>query len=238
MTPRPGELEQILVLSQDQARILGHGFIGTEHLLLGLIAEGQGTAAQMLMDFEVTLERVRSKVQEIIKGAGPSNGGPLPQTPRVMKAVEYARLEVVHFDHVSVGSGHLLLGLIKEGEGVAIQVLNGLKVDLARLRAATLSAMGVADKLWPGPHARTATRRRQPILYCRLRSLSISTPVLLTDGSTGRDRQGFVVSDWVAVRDYLSEAVLSEWIRSPTVCATGLLPLREREFPMLHSSRC
>lgn len=145
MTPKSGELEHILVLSEDQARLLGHGFIGTEHLLLGLIAEGHGPGAQVLKEFDVTLEQVRSKVQEIIKTTGPSGGGSLPQTPRVQKAVEYARLEVVHFGHISVGSGHLLLGLIKEGDGVAILVLNDLSVDLEQLRTATLTAMGVAD---------------------------------------------------------------------------------------------
>lgn len=98
----------------------------------------------MLTEFDVTLERIRSKVQEIINTTGSSNEGSLPHTPRVKKVLEYSRLEVVHFGHVSVGSGHLLLGLIKEGEGVAIQVLNDLNVDLEQLRAATLTKMGVA----------------------------------------------------------------------------------------------
>ncbi len=147
MTPKAGELEQILVFSEDQARILGHGFIGTEHILLGLIADGQGAAAHVLAEFDITFDRVRAKVQEIISVTGPSGGGSLPQTPRAKKVIEYARLEVVHFGHISVGSGHLLLGLIEEGEGVAIRVLNDLSMDLQQLRAATLTAMGVPDKM-------------------------------------------------------------------------------------------
>jgi ATP-dependent Clp protease ATP-binding subunit ClpC len=146
VTPKPGDLEHILIMSEDQARILGHGFIGTEHILLGLIAEGHGAGAQVLKEFGVTLEGVRSKVQEIIETTGPSGGGSLPQTPRVQKAVECARLDVVHFGHIAVGSGHLLLGLITEGEGVAARVLNDLRVDFEQLRAATLTAMGVRDE--------------------------------------------------------------------------------------------
>jgi ATP-dependent Clp protease ATP-binding subunit ClpA len=146
LTPKVGELEQILVLSEDQARTLGHGFIGTEHILLGLIAEGQGAAAHTLAEFDISLVRVRSKIQEIINVTGVTGGGSLPQTPRTRKLIEYARLEVVQFGHISVGSGHLLLGLIKEGEGVAIRVLNDLSVDLEQLRAATLATMGVSDK--------------------------------------------------------------------------------------------
>lgn len=141
----PGELEHILVLSQDQARILGHGFIGTEHLLLGLMIEEGGVAAGVLTSFDVTLERTRSKIQEIIDFTVASTGGSLPHTPRVGKVIQHARQEVVALGHTSVGSGHVLLGLIDEGEGVATRVLNDLGVDLEQLRAATLKAMGVHD---------------------------------------------------------------------------------------------
>lgn len=146
VAPNPGELEQILVLSQDQARMLGHGFIGTEHLLLGLIVEEQGAAAGVLGAVDVTLERTRSKIQEIIDFNVASASGSLPQTPRAQKAISCARQEVVDLGHRSVGSGHLLLGLIKEGEGVAIRVLKELGVDLHQLRAATLTAIGVGGK--------------------------------------------------------------------------------------------
>jgi ATP-dependent Clp protease ATP-binding subunit ClpC len=144
--PNPGELEHILVLSQDQARILGHGFIGTEHILLGLIVDKQSAAAEVLAAFDVTLEQVRSKIEGIIGFSVGSTGGSLPQTPRANMVIQYASQEVVVLGHISVGSGHLLLGLIKEGEGVAIRVLNDLGVDLQRLRAATLRAMGVSDR--------------------------------------------------------------------------------------------
>jgi ATP-dependent Clp protease ATP-binding subunit ClpC len=142
--PNPGELEEILVLAQDQARILGHSFIGTEHLLLGLIVEEQGLAGGVLAAFDVTLEPVRSKIKEIVEFAGPSTGGSLPQTPRTQKVIHYAREAVVDLGHMFVCSGHLLLGLIREDEGVGVRVLNDLGVDSRRLRAATLRAMGVS----------------------------------------------------------------------------------------------
>jgi len=146
MPPNVGDLEHILALSEDQARILGHGFIGTEHILLGLIVEERGVAAEVLATFDVTLELVRSKVREIIEVAVTSTGGSLPQTPRASRAIHCAREEVVVLGHISVGSGHVLLGLITEGQGVAMRVLDDLGVDLRQLRVATLRAMGVGDR--------------------------------------------------------------------------------------------
>ena len=141
--PNPDELEHILVFSEDQARILGHDFIGTEHLLLGLIVDEQCAAAEVLATFDVTPEKVRSKLQEIIEFSEASTADSLPQTPRAKKVIHYAHEEVVELGHLSVGSGHVLLGLIREGEGVAILILNHLDVDLQQLRTVTLRKMGV-----------------------------------------------------------------------------------------------
>lgn len=144
--PNAGELDHILALSHDQARILDHGFIGTEHVLLGLIVEEQGGASGVLKTFGVTLEPVRSKIKEIIQFQNAGGEGSLPKTPRVAKAIQLARQEVADLGHVFVGSEHLLLGLIEEGKGVAIRVLNELGVDLQHLRTATLRAMGIGER--------------------------------------------------------------------------------------------
>jgi ATP-dependent Clp protease ATP-binding subunit ClpC len=144
VSPNPEELEHIVVLSQDQARTLGHNFIGTEHVLLALMVDECSVAAEVLAAFDVTLEQVRSKVQDLIGSTEASTADLLPQTPRARKVIEYARQEVVDLGQVYVGSQHLLLGLIKEGQGVAIVVLNHLGVDLQQLRTATLRAMGAA----------------------------------------------------------------------------------------------
>jgi ATP-dependent Clp protease ATP-binding subunit ClpC len=123
-----------MVLTQDEARLLNHNFIGTEHILLGLIREGEGIAAQALESLGVTLEDVRAKVQETIGPPGAATGVSPPFTPRAKRVLELSLREALQLGHNYIGVEHMLLGICKEAEGVAATVLRSLGVDLNRVR--------------------------------------------------------------------------------------------------------
>jgi ATP-dependent Clp protease ATP-binding subunit ClpC len=135
-----------VVLAQEEARMLNHNYIGTEHILLGLIHEGEGVAARVLASMHVSLAAVRRQVEEIV-GEGPAaTAGHIPFTPRAKKVLELSLREALQLGHNYIGTEHILLGLIREGEGVAAQVLQKLGADLQATRrevVQTLSAMGV-----------------------------------------------------------------------------------------------
>jgi ATP-dependent Clp protease ATP-binding subunit ClpC len=125
---------RVLVLAQEEARLLNHNFIGTEHILLGLIHEGEGVAAKALESLGISLEAVREKVEETIGPAGSSTTGSPPFTPRAKKVLELSLREALQLGHNYIGTEHMLLGLVREGEGVAAQVLVNLGADLSRVR--------------------------------------------------------------------------------------------------------
>src|ERR687889_419141 len=125
---------RVVVLAQEEARLLNHNYIGTEHILLGLIHEGEGVAAKALESLGISLEAVRSQVEEIIGQGGSSPSGHIPFTPRAKKVLELSLREALQLGHNYIGTEHILLGLIREGEGVAAQVLVKLGADLNRVR--------------------------------------------------------------------------------------------------------
>ena len=125
---------RVVVLAQEEARLLNHSYIGTEHILLGLIHEGEGVAAKALESLGISLEAVRNQVEEIIGQGGSSPSGHIPFTPRAKKVLELALREAVRLKHRTIGTEHVLLGLIREGEGLGALVLAEAKVDFARLR--------------------------------------------------------------------------------------------------------
>jgi len=126
--------QQVLVLSQEEAKRLNHNFIGTEHLLLGLVREGSGIAARALQNMSVDLNRVRSEVEGITpKGEKVIQQG-ISYTPRAKRVVELAIEESQNLGHNYVGTEHLMLGLVREGEGIAAQVLSNMGIDLKRAR--------------------------------------------------------------------------------------------------------
>ncbi len=125
---------RVLVLAQEEARLLNHNFIGTEHILLGLIHEGEGVAAKALESLGISLEAVRAKVEETIGPAGSATTGSPPFTPRAKKVLELSLREALQLGHNYIGTEHMLLGLVREGEGVAAQVLTQLGADLSRVR--------------------------------------------------------------------------------------------------------
>ena len=125
---------RVVVLAQEEARLLNHNYIGTEHILLGLIHEGEGVAAKALESLGISLEAVRNQVEEIIGQGGTSPSGHIPFTPRAKKVLELSLREALQLGHNYIGTEHILLGLIREGEGVAAQVLVKLGADLSRVR--------------------------------------------------------------------------------------------------------
>jgi ATP-dependent Clp protease ATP-binding subunit ClpC len=125
---------RVVVLAQEEARMLNHNYIGTEHILLGLIHEGEGVAAKALESLGISLDAVRGQVEEIIGQGQAAPTGHIPFTPRAKKVLELSLREALQLGHNYIGTEHILLGLIREGEGVAAQVLQKLGADLNRVR--------------------------------------------------------------------------------------------------------
>ncbi len=125
---------RVVVLAQEEARMLNHNYIGTEHILLGLIHEGEGVAAKALESMSISLDAVRNQVTDIIGRGQTSPAGHIPFTPRAKKVLELSLREALQLGHNYIGTEHILLGLIREGEGVAAQVLQKLGADLNRVR--------------------------------------------------------------------------------------------------------
>jgi ATP-dependent Clp protease ATP-binding subunit ClpC len=125
---------RVVVLAQEEAKLLNHNYIGTEHILLGLIHEGEGVAAKALESLGINLDAVRDQVQEIIGQGQQAPSGHIPFTPRAKKVLELSLREALQLGHSYIGTEHLLLGLIREGEGVAAQVLTRLGADTNRVR--------------------------------------------------------------------------------------------------------
>jgi len=136
---------RVVVLAQDEARALNHNYIGTEHLLLGLIHEGEGVAAKALESMDVTLDKARAQVVEIIGEGQSAPSGHIPFTPRAKKVLELSLREALQLSHNYIGTEHILLGLLREGEGVAVQALGNLDVDLAALRQAVMQLLSGYD---------------------------------------------------------------------------------------------
>ncbi len=168
----------VLVLAQEEALLLRHSFIGTEHILLGLIHEGEGLAANALESLGISLEVTREKVEETIGPArsAPTDGSP-PFTPRAKKVLELSLREALQLGHNYIGTEHILLGLVREGEGVGAEILVGLGGDLPRVRQQVIQLLsGHEDRV-----GSTGPRRPGPV--ARLRRTE-SVPVPIGDGWT------------------------------------------------------
>ena len=137
---------RVLTFAQEEARLLNHSFIGTEHILLGLIREGDGIGAQALRSLGISLQAVRDQVQETIGTAGTVASGSPPFTPRAKKVLELALREALQMNHSYIGTEHILLGLVREGEGVAATVLVSLGADLSRVRREVSNLMSGAQE--------------------------------------------------------------------------------------------
>jgi ATP-dependent Clp protease ATP-binding subunit ClpC len=138
------QARRVVVLAQEEARLLDHGYIGTEHILLGLLAEGEGLAAQALASLDIGLDAAREQVAEII---GPGTGQPsghIPFTPRTKKVLELALREAQRLGDSYIGTEHVLLGMAREGEGVGVQVMDRLGAGKDRVLAQVLATKRAA----------------------------------------------------------------------------------------------
>jgi ATP-dependent Clp protease ATP-binding subunit ClpC len=152
---------RVVVLAQEEARLLNHNYIGTEHILLGLIHEGEGVAARALEGLGINLESVRSQVVEIIGQGSQAPTGHIPFTPRAKKVLELSLREALQLGHNYIGTEHILLGLIREGEGVAAQVLQKLGAELHKVRQTVIQLLsGVQGEGGEGESSRSGGSSR------------------------------------------------------------------------------
>jgi ATP-dependent Clp protease ATP-binding subunit ClpC len=131
---------QSVVLAQDEARALKHNYIGTEHLLLGLLREGEGIPVRVLDAFGITVEEVRMQVARLVGQGDEVTTGQIPFTPRAKKVLELSLREALRLGHREIGTEHVLLGLLREGDGVAVRILAGF-TDPERIRQELLSVL-------------------------------------------------------------------------------------------------
>jgi ATP-dependent Clp protease ATP-binding subunit ClpA len=151
---------KVMQLANQEAQRFNHEYIGTEHILLGLVKEGSGVAANVLKNLDINLPKVRREVEKLVL-AGPDLPKPprLPQTPRAKKVIEYSIEEARNLNHNYVGTEHLLLGLLREQEGVAAQVLMNLGLKLEGVREEVLNLLGPAEDVRRGPARKTALEK-------------------------------------------------------------------------------
>ncbi len=176
---------RVLVLAQEESRLLHHNCLGTEHILLGLIHEGEGVAAKTLESHGISLEAVREKVEESIVRAESAASSAPPFTPRAKYVLELSLREALQLDHNSIGTEHLLLGLIREGEGVAAQVLVQLGADLGSLRQTVLQLLPGSEESVPKGLESTSTSSHETDLVQRYLT-DVSHYPLLTKGDESR----------------------------------------------------
>jgi ATP-dependent Clp protease ATP-binding subunit ClpC len=153
---------KVIMLAQEEARRLGHNFVGTEQILLGLIGEGTGIGPKVLKSMGVNLKDARVEVEKIIGRGSGFVAVEIPFTPRAKRVLELSLEEARQLGHNYIGTEHLLLGLIKEGEGVAARVLENLSVDLSKVRSQIIRALG--ENTESSTNGSNATRSKTPTL--------------------------------------------------------------------------
>jgi hypothetical protein len=159
---------RVVVLAQEEARMLNHNYIGTEHFLLGLIHEGEGVAAKALESLGISLDAVRQQVEEIIGQGQQAPSGHIPFTPRAKKVLELTQREAQQLGHNYIGTEHILLGLIREGSGVAAQVLVKLGADLNRVRQQVIQLLHGYPAGGPVSARSAASELSLPAMQARL----------------------------------------------------------------------
>jgi len=190
---------QVVVLAQEEARTLKHNYIGTEHILLGLLREEEGLAARVLESLDITVERVRGQVVRIVGSGEEVTSGQIPFTPRAKKVLELALREALSLGHNYIGTEHILLALVRENEGVAARILLDFDADSEKIRNEVIRMLSgpSAPRARPGGGARPAARvirctdhsrppaldwRRASMLW-RPEGLELRIPLRLNDGA-------------------------------------------------------
>ena len=177
---------KVMALANQEAQRFNHEYIGTEHILLGLVKEGSGVGATVLKNLDIDLRKVRLEVEKLVK-SGPDmvTMGKLPQTPRAKKVIEYAIEEARNLGHNYVGTEHLLLGLLREKDGVAAQVLMNLGLKLEEVREEVLNLLGAGVESEGGapgePKGESKAKSKTPALDSFGRDLTELLPILSED---------------------------------------------------------
>ena len=214
---------KVIVLAKEEARRFNHDYIGTEHLLLGLIREGEGVAAAVLQKMGLGLESIRLEVEKLVQ-PGPSTQmqGDVPFTPRSKKALELSAEEARSLGHNYIGTEHLLLGLIREGEGVASQVLINLGLDLNRVRSEIMELLGSATPGFSGGPQAQATKSKTPALDAFGRDLTALAREGKLDPVIGRKNEIERVIQILARRTKNNPVLLGEAGVGKTAIVEGL----------------
>jgi ATP-dependent Clp protease ATP-binding subunit ClpC len=179
---------RVVVLAQEEARMLNHNYIGTEHILLGLLHEGEGVAARALESLGISREAVRQQVEEIIGQGQQAPAGHIPFTPRAKRVLELSLRESLQLGHQYIGTEHILLGLIREGEGVAAQVLVRLGADLNRVRQQVIQLLhGPRGAEREGSAAAPRERGLPPEVAARLDAIDSRLSAVERRAGTGPD---------------------------------------------------
>jgi ATP-dependent Clp protease ATP-binding subunit ClpA len=167
---------RVVVLAQEEARILSHNYIGTEHVLLGLLHEGESVAAKALDGLGIQLEPVRQQVEEIVGRGKQAPSGHIPFTARAKRVLELALREALQLGHNYIGPEHILLGLVREGEGIAAQVLVRLGADLNRVRQEVIQrlAQQLASRESDDPERSGDVRRGRSLLRSRTETSAVT----------------------------------------------------------------
>ena len=190
---------KVIMLAQEEARRLGHNFVGTEQVLLGLIGEGTGVAAKTLKSMGVNLKDARAEVEKIIGRGSGFVAVEIPFTPRAKRVLELSWDEARQLGHNYIGTEHLLLGLIREGEGVAARVLENLGVDLNKVRSNVIKMLGESKPTTSGSSSSSSSssgssssssgKNKTPSLDEFGRDLTLAAQELRLDPVVGREKE-------------------------------------------------
>jgi len=213
--------QKVLALSQEEATRLGHNNIGTEHILLGLIREGEGIAAKALQSLGLEIEKIQEEVEELI-GVGQEPLQTIHYTPRAKKVVELSQDEARKLGHSYVGTEHILLGLIREGEGVAARVLNNLGVSLNKARQQVLQLLGTNDSQAGRQGRNQASPANTPTLDSLAKDLTASAREGHVDPVIGRDKEIERVIQVLSRRTKNNPVLIGEPGVGKTAVAEGL----------------
>ncbi|MBE3554478.1 MAG: ATP-dependent Clp protease ATP-binding subunit ClpC, partial [Thermicanus sp.] len=213
--------QRVLSLAQEEAVRLGHNSIGTEHILLGLIREGDGIAAKALMSLGLSLEKIQDEVEALI-GRGHEKPTNTPYTPRAKKVIELSMDEARKLGHTYVGTEHILLGLIREGEGVAARVLNNLGISLNKARQQVLQLLGSSEMLAGNPQGSVNKHANTPTLDSLARDLTAMAKDGALDPVVGREKEIERVIQVLSRRTKNNPVLIGEPGVGKTAIAEGL----------------
>ncbi|NMM55348.1 ATP-dependent protease ATP-binding subunit ClpC [Paenibacillus aquistagni] len=211
--------QKVLALAQEEAVRLGHNNIGTEHILLGLIREGEGIAAKALIALGLSLEKIQDEVESLI-GRGQEQPTNIAYTPRAKKVIELSMDEARKLGHTYVGTEHILLGLIREGEGVAARVLNNLGVSLNKARQQVLQLLGSSEAV--SSHHGTSQNVSTPTLDSLARDLTAIAKEGNLDPVIGRSKEIERVIQVLSRRTKNNPVLIGEPGVGKTAIAEGL----------------